>query len=353
MDVADRAQLAALLDAIAREGPPLRGVMHAAAVLDDGTALELDAPRLARVLAPKARGAWNLHALTASLPLDFFVLFSSVASLFGSAGQGSYAAANAFLDALARARQAAGLPGLSVAFGPFSEVGLAAADERRGARLGRRGVGSLSPAEGLSALGRLLGAGAAGTWGVVRLDALRFLESHPGAAASPFWSALRGAGEHALPSSAAGMRDALSRARPEARGALIEAHLAEQIARVVGVDVARLDLTRPILDLGMDSLMSLDLRNGLEASLGLRLAATLLFAYPSVKALSAHLLAELGLGDAPASRAPVAPPAGSRSASPGGDPPALAEEAILRLSEAEAEALLLERLGALERRGAP
>ncbi|WP_437338830.1 type I polyketide synthase [Sorangium sp. So ce394] len=353
VDVADRAQLAALLDAIAREGPPLRGVMHAAAVLDDGTALELDAPRLARVLAPKARGAWNLHALTASLPLDFFVLFSSVASLFGSAGQGSYAAANAFLDALARARQAAGLPGLSVAFGPFSEVGLAAADERRGARLGRRGVGSLSPAEGLSALGRLLGAGAAGTWGVVRLDALRFLESHPGAAASPFWSALRGAGEHALPSSAAGMRDALSRARPEARVALIEAHLAEQIARVVGVDVARLDLTRPILDLGMDSLMSLDLRNGLEASLGLRLAATLLFAYPSVKALSAHLLAELGLGDAPASRAPAAPPAGSRSASPGGDPPALAEEAILRLSEAEAEALLLERLGALERRGAP
>ncbi|WP_437728551.1 SDR family NAD(P)-dependent oxidoreductase [Sorangium sp. So ce861] len=353
VDVADRAQLAALLDAIAREGPPLRGVMHAAAVLDDGTALELDAPRIARVLAPKARGAWHLHALTAPLPLDFFVLFSSVASLFGSAGQGSYAAANAFLDALACARQAAGLPGLSVAFGPFSEVGLAAADERRGARLGRRGVGSLSPAEGLSALGRLLGAGAAGTWGVVRLDARRFLESHPGAAASPFWSALRGAGEHALPSPAAGVRDALSGARPEARRALIEAHLAEQIARVVGVDAARLDLTRPILDLGMDSLMSLDLRNGLEASLGLRLPATLLFAHPNVTALSAHLLAELGLGAAAASRAPAAPPAGPRAASPGGGPPALAEEAILRLSESEAEALLLERLGALERRGAP
>ncbi len=125
-DVANRQQLASVLDRIRRSASPLLGVVHAAGVLDDGILLEQDAARFAGVMAPKVRGSWNLHLLTRDDPLDFFVLFSSIASFLGSPGQGSYAAANAFLDALAHHRRAAGLPASSINWGPWAEVGLAA-----------------------------------------------------------------------------------------------------------------------------------------------------------------------------------------------------------------------------------
>src|SRR6185295_15249043 len=126
-DVADEAQLARALAEVDETMPPLRGVIHAAGVLDDGTVLHLDRNRLDAVMAPKVAGAWNLHALTAGRTLDFFVLFSSVTSLLGSPGQANYAAGNAFLDALAAYRRARGLTALAIDWGPWSEVGLAAA----------------------------------------------------------------------------------------------------------------------------------------------------------------------------------------------------------------------------------
>ena len=117
-DVANRDQMGAILTDIERELPPLAGVLHAAGVLDDGVFMEQTWDRMKRVLAPKAIGAWNLHYLTAGTALDFFLLFSSVASLTGSPGQSSYAAANAFLDALAHYRHRRGLPALSVNWAP-------------------------------------------------------------------------------------------------------------------------------------------------------------------------------------------------------------------------------------------
>ena len=125
-DVSNESDLARALSEIRNTMPPLRGVIHAAGVLDDHLLLNLDAESFRRVLAPKVLGAWNLHTLTADLPLDFFVVFSSVASVLGSPGQANYAAANAFLDGLAHDRRSQGLPCLSINWGPWAEVGMAA-----------------------------------------------------------------------------------------------------------------------------------------------------------------------------------------------------------------------------------
>ena len=162
VDVSDRAQVAALLKEIGATMPPLGGVAHLAAVLDDGVLLEQSPARLERALAAKAWGAWHLHELTRRQDLDFFVLYSSVASVFGSAGQANYAAANAFLDALAVHRRAQGLTGLSVNWGPVAEVGMAARAGARSVedRLQRMGIEALSPAQTTMALEALLSADA-------------------------------------------------------------------------------------------------------------------------------------------------------------------------------------------------
>ena len=145
-DVSSSTEVAALLVTLRQKLAPLRGIVHAAAVLDDHTVLELSAEHFRTVARGKLQGAWNLHALTLGVPLDFFILFSSLASVVGTPGQGNYAAANAFLDALAQYRHGLGLPALSLQWGAFSEVGLAAAADHRGQRLAYRGVASFTPA---------------------------------------------------------------------------------------------------------------------------------------------------------------------------------------------------------------
>ncbi|XXY48826.1 amino acid adenylation domain-containing protein [Sorangium sp. So ce269] len=290
-DVADRAELARALADIAARLPPLRGVIHAAGVLDDGVVLHQSLERLRRVTAPKVLGGWNLHALTRGAPLDFFVLYSSGASLFGAPGQSNYAAANAFLDALAHHRRAIGLPGLSVNWGAFSEVGLAAAQANRGARLAERGSGSITPAEGNAILGRLLDAGATQV-GVMPLDLRQWTALHPGARSSPWLSELieapaaeaRGGGTSALLEALRAAGPAEGRAR-----ALIERFIREQMAHVLRLDPARIDPDAPLQGFGFDSLMAMELRNRLGAALRLSLPASLFWKHPTLSALGEHL----------------------------------------------------------------
>ena len=156
-DVSQPGAIERVLSELAASMPPLRGVVHAAGMLDDGVVQRQNWPRFERVLAPKISGAWRLHTLTADVDLDFFVCFSSAASLLGWAGQGNYAAANAFLDALAQHRRAVGLPALSINWGPWRTLGMAASlGERERARLAESGLGAIDPAEGLAVLGELL-----------------------------------------------------------------------------------------------------------------------------------------------------------------------------------------------------
>src|SRR5213082_320845 len=155
-DVSDEAALAGVFADIERNMPPLRGIIHAAMVLDDGIVQRLDAGRFRRVMAPKAEGAWNLHRLTLDKPLDFFVMCSSVAGVMGNAGQGSYAAANAFLDSLAHHRHALGLPALTVNWGALTGGGILARHAETAERLTRQGFGALTMSQGCEALEKLL-----------------------------------------------------------------------------------------------------------------------------------------------------------------------------------------------------
>ncbi|UQA61056.1 type I polyketide synthase [Polyangium aurulentum] len=290
-DVSRRADTEAALQVIDAQMPPLRGVLHAAGVVDDHTLLELSAEHLRRVLGPKMHGAWNLHALTASRTLDFFVLYSSVASLIGSPGQANYGAANAFMDSFAHARRARGLPATSIHWGPFTDVGLAAAQANRGARMSERGVVGLEPAQGNLALGRLLERPRAEV-GIVRFDVRHWLQFYPQMANHPYLSELeRGPG--ARPQQL--FRATLEAAPPSEWSRLLEGHVREQVGRVMHIDPASIDGSVSFRDFGIDSLMSLEVRNRLEASLGLRLPATLLFTHPNLDALTQNLLEELSL----------------------------------------------------------
>ncbi len=161
-DVARPGEITRLLEAGGAARLPLRGVVHAAGVLDDGVLLRQDATRLAAVLAPKVNGGANLHAETLDQPLDFFVLFSSAASILGPEGQGTYAAANAFLDALAHHRRARGLPALSMSWGPWAEVGMAkaGASRERGGFIAR-GLEPIAPDDGEELLEKMIARGAA------------------------------------------------------------------------------------------------------------------------------------------------------------------------------------------------
>ncbi|MEE1803371.1 type I polyketide synthase [Streptomyces sp. JV176] len=292
-DVADERSLDAALRRVREEMPPLRGVFHAAGVLADATIDTLTPDRTAAVLAPKAVGARNLDAATSADPLDLFVLFSSAAALVGNAGQAAYAAANAYLDALAETRRARGLPALSVQWGPFTGIGLAASDERRGARLTERGMGGFPAHEAWPALTRMLEHDEP-VVGYVPLDPAQWFDAYPDTAALPSWELLRAAadGGAAAPPSG-GLRDRLLSASPDARADIGEAAVRELAGRVLRLPPERVGPETPFKTLGLDSLMSLELRNRLEAAFGTTLSPTLLWTHGTVRALSGALVEEL------------------------------------------------------------
>jgi myxalamid-type polyketide synthase MxaE and MxaD len=308
-NVADRAQLAAVLQDVQRRMPPLRGVIHAAGVLDDGLLLQQDAARFQRVMAPKIDGAWNLHELTREASLDFFVLYSSAASLLGSPGQSNYAAANAFLDGLAHHRRSLGLPALSINWGAFSEVGLAAAQEIRGERLAHRGMRSMTPQEGTALLGHLLGTGAIQV-GAVALEARQWIEFYPQVASSQRLSPLLQSAGRKQPAKGGGaLRTALLAVAAPERRAMMEQIVREQLAGVLRLSASRIESKAPFKTLGIDSLMSLELRNRLESGLGLTLSATLFWTYPHVAALAEYLIGKLEDRPRPEDGGPKTPPA--------------------------------------------
>ncbi|MFD4766022.1 SDR family NAD(P)-dependent oxidoreductase [Streptomyces niveus] len=300
-DTADRAELAALIAAVPAEHP-LTGVVHAAGVLDDGLIESLTAERIDSVLRPKVQGAWYLHDLTQDLDLSFFVLFSSAAATLGSAGQANYAAANAFLDALAQHRRARGLPGTSLAWGLWERRGgmtghLADADL---ARMARSGILPLGTEEGL----RLFDAGRQADEAVLvplRLDPRALREAAPGAALSPL---LRGfvrpaarrtaaattaatSGGSTLGERLAGMTDG---ERDRTLLDMVRAHT----ATVLGHDHPdAVGPAQPFKDLGFDSLTAVELRSRLGTATGVRLPATLVFDHPTPLALVARLRTEL------------------------------------------------------------
>ena len=292
-DVAEPGPMATALEALRRRMPPLRGVIHAAGVLDDATLLRTERSHLRAVMAPKATGAWVLHTLTESDPLDFFVLCSSVSPLLGLAGQAGYAGANAFLDALARYRRSLGRPAVSIGWGPWSDIGLAAARRDRGARLEGLGLGSLSPEQGVQAFTSMLGSDRAHQ-AVMVFDAEAWSIAR-GGGPDPFLGALLRPSTARTDAGGATLPEVLRAAPASARLGMLQAHLTARVARILRLEPTRVDAEAPLKSLGLDSLMTLELRNRLEADCGLRLSATLVWNYPTIAALAGHIAEALDL----------------------------------------------------------
>ncbi|WP_437786888.1 type I polyketide synthase [Sorangium sp. So ce1097] len=303
-DVSQEAQLSSVLQKIERSMPPLRGVVHSAVTLDDGILLRQNRERFRSAVAAKLEGAFHLHRLTAGYSLDFFVLFSSGSTLGGQPGDCSYGASNAFVDALAHHRRAMGLPGLSINWGPWSEVGLGAAQANRGERLGFRGVASITPEQGVTRFGRLLGAPAAQV-GVMRFDLRQWRQFYPKIAGSPLFAELdrrRHASAEAS-KKAVELLAALRAAEPPARRQQIESLVRAQITEVLRLDPSRINASTPLKALGFDSLMAVELRNRLEVLLGTTLPVTLIWGYPTIAALVPHLASKIGVPLEPSGRA--------------------------------------------------
>ncbi|MFD9720098.1 SDR family NAD(P)-dependent oxidoreductase [Streptomyces sp. NPDC059076] len=327
-DVSDRASLAALIDAIPSDHP-LTAVIHAAGVLDDALVGSLTAERLESVFAPKVEAAFHLHQLTRELNLSAFVLFSSLAATFGNAGQANYAAANAYMDALAQLRAAQGLPAVSLAWGPWAGGGAAdgsgmagEADPQALARMARAGVSPLSADEGLALFDMVTAA-------VVATDNTGAPQSELKTAPEPDLPAVPAEGVYipvrlnlsalrnravngSLPAllsdlvqlpggrriagapAPADLAERLAGASDEQRRSTLLSVVRAEVAAVLGhASVEAVGAAQAFRDLGFDSLTAVELRNRLGTATGLRLPASLLFDHPNPHALAEHLGAEL------------------------------------------------------------
>ena len=270
--------------------PPLRGVVHSAGVLDDGLATDLDRERVARVMAPKVSGAWNLHLATAAHDLDFFVLFSSVIGVLGAPAQANYAAANAFLDALAHLRRSKGLPAQSIDWSGWAEIGMAAEASPNGRSIISE-VGTLSPEQGVEALGRLLEADEPQVavlpfrWG-------RWRELFPSFSRSPLLRELVEAEVDEDRVAQAADVAAASRilaAGENERPGLIAAYLQQELARVLETEPEALDVDAPLTHVGLDSLMALEVKNRVETTHGIELPIVGLIEDPTITNLATQV----------------------------------------------------------------
>jgi natural product biosynthesis luciferase-like monooxygenase protein len=294
-DIAAEAEVAEVLERIGRSMPPLRGVIHTAMVLDDGVLLQMDRRRFDAALKPKVYGAWNLHRLTLDDPLDFFVLFSSAVSLHGSAGQGNYVAANAFLDSLAHHRRSLNLPALTVDWGRWGEV-RQQPQQRLRERMALLGMRPLDPEQGLQALEWLLRHDATQAV-VMSVNWPQVFESLPASANSHVLSRLVREVADPRRADAAGAtpgdRATALALSPDERRIWLESHIKTSVGQVLRLDASELDVDRPLNMMGLDSLMAIEIKNRVETSLGLNLPLVSLLEGPSVAQLAARLSNEL------------------------------------------------------------
>ena len=340
-DIAKREDVANLLQTC-QTMAPLRGIVHAAGVLDDGVLLQQSPTRFEKVMAPKVQGAWHLHTLSQAWSLDFFICFSSTTSLLGASGQANYAAANAFMDALVHHRHALGQAGLSINWGAWAESGMAAAMSRRSQqRLVELGIENIAPAEGLQAMGQLMGQEAPQV-AVLPVEWSKWLKQF--ADIPPFF-------EHFRPQTTAQESDSflqtLATSPLNKRWTRLTTHVRAAVGQVLGIGPSgnSISLQQGFFDYGMDSLTSIELRNYLQTSLESSLPPTLIFNYSTVESLSTYLaeniLSVQFASDSEEEPAPEKEPLASQF-----------EETTLReleeISEAEADAWLLEELESLE-----
>jgi myxalamid-type polyketide synthase MxaB len=317
-DVADWDSLKTAMDTIRSELPPLRGVFHAAGVLDDGLLFDMDLASLDRAMSPKVIGAWNLHAATATSPLEHFVLFSSVAAVIGSPGQANYAAGNAFLDALAEYRRFRGLPALSVNWGPWSGSGMAV-DAGHSGQMQSRGMRLLGPGQALRLLEQLMSGpdSNCAAMDVNWPDLLRMLGNRVPTLLHDI--AVLHSDEDQTVAAEGIDRVFLDSLQPLDAGGRVERlrdYFATELARIMGIDKDSLELDQPLNEIGMDSLLAMELKNNLERRLDFSLPMTAFMEGPSITKLASHASKAISTGGAEAADSIALPESDLRTWSP-------------------------------------
>jgi myxalamid-type polyketide synthase MxaE and MxaD len=333
LDIADEPAASAFFDRFGVSIPPLRGIIHAAATMGAAKVREMPAAALADMIRPKMDGAFVLHRLTQGIELDFFVLFSSISALIGTTDLAHYAAGNSAIDAFAEYRRARGLAALSVNWGAWENL---RGSEQHKDVFARSGMRLLSSRSSLDLLGRLI-AGNETRAVVADVDWKTFKPVYEVRRRRPFLDAVDGApAVAAAPRAVATLREEIASVESDRQADVILSHVRAAAAGVLGLAARQLDPQRGFFDLGMDSLLSVELRRRLEASTGLALPGTLTFKYPTVAAVAGFLATEL-LAPAAAQGAPDAPAA-----------PAAANGDVDDLSEDDLAALLASKLAQIQ-----
>ncbi len=301
-DVTKNADVQKLFRLIARKCPPLRGVFHTAAVIDDGILEQLTPARFTPVLAPKVNGAWHLHQASLRLKLDHFVMFSSISSLVGAAGQGNYVCANSFLDSMSHYRRSLGLPGLTINWGAIAEVGMIARNAHVEQHLTAHGVIGIPPSVATASLGRFLQSNATQI-AFMHVDWQKYAGSHQAASIPVRYSELIHSSSQENTDGAAEIHQAILAMPPAKRLAFVAAHIREPVAKVLRTSAAKLDVNRPLKEMGLDSLMAVELLNRIEVRFGVSLPPAKLAAGGTILSI-AEIVLELIAGDAAAPSPP-------------------------------------------------
>ncbi|MCE2573783.1 type I polyketide synthase [Motilimonas eburnea] len=267
---------------------PLAGIIHSAGVLDDATIMQQSEEKYQRVLQPKVQGSWNLHLATQDITLDFFVCFSSIAAVVGWAGQSNYASANAYMDGLCAYRRALGLSGLSINWGPWAEAGMAAnlaSEDIK--RMNNAGMAALAPDAGLHAMAHLMQSSMAQA-GVFDLDWSKIFNQQVNPAQATVFSQFFDLADANLEDDFLARFNASS---GDDKRQILLAKVTETLATVLGLDTSEnLEPNVNVFEYGLNSLMGMDLKNRLQASVDLSLPATLILKYPSVDAITDFIL---------------------------------------------------------------
>ena len=342
-DVSKKEDVTDVLSQISETLPPLRGIIHTAGVLHDGLLLKLNWSDFSDVMAPKVAGAWYLHALTKELPLDFFVLCSSMASITGSPGQANYAAANAFLDALTHYRRALGLKTMCINWGIWGDVGMTKTlGNREAEKRAAAGVIDIKPDKGAQILGKLINSDLSqiavfpilwkkffrqfepDTMPTLLTTLYREVSGQPGGLPEP------------LDQETLFLPKKIYGAPHNMRQDLLFKHIRQRVVEVLKLDVSQpMDFQRGLTDIGMDSLMAVELRNILQNDIKQPIPASVIFEYPTVKEMSEYILSKFfTAGDQPTSSGNVI---NEKTGNAGDDD-------LLNMSDDDAELSLLEEL---------
>ncbi len=265
-DISKQQEIAKIIQKIKSSLPPLKGVIHAAGIIDDCLLQQLSWSGFVNVIAPKVNGGWYLHKLTQDIPLDFFVCFSSIASIIGSPGQGNYAAANAFMDALIHYRQSLLLPGLTINWGPWGKIGMASRlGDNYQTQMASSGISFIAPEQGIKALNCLISK-CEPQIGVFNIDWHQFKQQLPQNINMPLLEELISV--KFIPTEERNsFLSELEKLSATEREKKLNNYLQDCVAKVLGMKTNQIDVEQPLMSMGIDSLMAIEIRNQVQTDL--------------------------------------------------------------------------------------